>query len=103
MHVFRPAALGVALMAAVGMANAAPDVPTADARGVAISEAAYPGTIVLEVDATDLGQRVFKVRQSVPVQPGVQRFHYPAWLPGKHSPSGAISARAACKKVWPEA
>ena len=50
MHVFRPAALGVALMAAVGMANAAPDVPTADARGVAISEAAYPGTIVLEVD-----------------------------------------------------
>ena len=50
MHVVRPAALGVALMAAVGMANAAPDVPTADARGVAISEAAYPGTIVLEID-----------------------------------------------------
>ena len=74
MHVFRPAALGVALMAAVGMANAAPDVPTADARGVAISEAAYPGTIVLEVDATDLGQRVFKVRQTVPVPPASSMF-----------------------------
>ena len=64
MHVFRPAALGVALMAAVGMANAAPDVPTADARGVAISEAAYPGTIVLEVDATEVRLALFAMGQS---------------------------------------
>ncbi|MEA5667908.1 hypothetical protein VA603_10225, partial [Stenotrophomonas sp. MH1] len=65
MHVFRPAALGLALMAAIGLANAAPDVPDTDARGVRISEAAYPGTIVLDVDATGLGQRVFKVKQTV--------------------------------------
>ena len=94
MHVFRPAVLGLALMAAMGLANAAPAVADVDARGVKISEAAYPGTIRLEVDATDLGQRVFKVRQTVPVQPGLQRFHYPAWLPGSHSPSGAIEKLA---------
>lgn len=94
MHVFRPAALGLALMAAIGLANAAPDVPDTDARGVRISEAAYPGTIVLDVDATDLGQRVFKVKQTVPVQAGLQRFHYPAWLPGNHSPTGQIEKLA---------
>lgn len=94
MHVFRPAVLGLALMAAMDLANAAPAVADVDARGVKISEAAYPGTIRLEVDATDLGQRVFKVRQTVPVQPGLQRFHYPAWLPGSHSPSGQIEKLA---------
>ncbi len=94
MHVFRPAVLGLALMAAMGLANAAPDVPDVDARGVKISDAAYPGTIRLEVDATDLGQRVFKVRQTVPVQAGLQRFHYPAWLPGNHSPTGQIEKLA---------
>lgn len=94
MHVFRPAVLGLALMAAMGLANAAPAVADVDARGVKISETAYPGTIRLEVDATDLGQRVFKVRQTVPVQPGLQRFHYPAWLPGSHSPSGQIEKLA---------
>lgn len=94
MHVFRPAVLGLALMAAMGLANAAPAVADVDARGVKISEAAYPGTIRLEVDATDLGQRMFKVRQTVPVQPGLQRFHYPAWLPGSHSPSGQIEKLA---------
>lgn len=94
MHVLRPAVLGFALMTAMGMANAAPDVPNVDARGVTISEAAYPGTIVLDVDATDLGQRVFKVRQTVPVRGGLQRFHYPAWLPGSHSPTGQIEKLA---------
>ncbi|WP_156456011.1 M61 family metallopeptidase [Stenotrophomonas nitritireducens] len=91
---FRPAVLGVALMAAMGLAYASPQVADVDARGVKISEAAYPGTIRLEIDATDLGQRVFKVRQTVPVQPGLQRFHYPAWLPGSHSPTGQIEKLA---------
>ncbi len=94
MRVFRPAVLGVALMAAMGLAYASPQVADVDARGVKISEAAYPGTIRLEIDATDLGQRVFKVRQTVPVQPGLQRFHYPAWLPGSHSPTGQIEKLA---------
>ena len=94
MRAFHPAVLGMALLAAMGPANAAPDVPDTDARGVRISEAAYPGTIKLEVDATDLGQRVFRVRQTVPVAAGLQRFHYPAWLPGNHAASGAIEKLA---------
>ncbi len=88
------AALSVALLAATGLAHASGAVPTVDARGVTISEAAYPGTIRLEVDATELAQRVFKIRQSVPVQAGLRRFHYPAWLPGNHSPTGAIEKLA---------
>ena len=99
MRVFRLARLSAALLAVTGMAQAAPGSVTPgpvlqDARGVQISEAAYPGTIVLDVDATDLNQRVFKVRQTVPVQAGLQRFHYPAWLPGNHSPSGALDKLA---------
>ena len=94
MRVFRVAALSVALLASTGLAHATPGPVAVDARGTAISEAAYPGTIVLDVDATDLGQRVFKLRQTVPVQAGLQRFHYPAWLPGNHSPTGAIEKLA---------
>jgi predicted metalloprotease with PDZ domain len=94
MRVFQLAALSVALLTATGLASAAPRVPDTDARGVRISEAAYPGTIRLDVDATGLGQRVFKIRQQVPVQAGLQRFHYPAWLPGNHAASGAIEKLA---------
>ncbi|KRG42882.1 peptidase M61 [Stenotrophomonas pictorum JCM 9942] len=94
MRVLQLAALSVALVTATGLASAAPRVPDTDARGVRISEAAYPGTIRLEVDATALGQRVFKIRQQVPVRAGLQRFHYPAWLPGNHAASGAIEKLA---------
>nr|WP_259394558.1 peptidase M61 [Stenotrophomonas koreensis] len=73
---------------------ATPAPVTVDARGVEISSAAYPGTISLEIDATNLGQRVFGVRQRVPVSAGERRFHYPAWLPGNHSPTGQIEKLA---------
>lgn len=85
--------LAVALMTAGG-AVATPPPVTVDARGVEISSAAYPGTIKLEIDATNLGQRVFAVRQTVPVSAGERRFHYPAWLPGNHSPTGQIEKLA---------
>ena len=49
-----------------------------------------PGTIRLEVDATNLNQRIFKVRQTIPVQSGPLTLLYPAWVPGGHSPRGAI-------------
>ena len=29
-----------------------------------------PGTIRLEVDATNLAQRIFRIRETIPVQPG---------------------------------
>src|SRR5688572_6484665 len=51
-------------------------------------DAAYPGTIDIEVDATDLAQRIFRVKQEMPVRPGPLTLLFPAWLPGNHRPAG---------------
>ncbi|HTA66464.1 MAG TPA: hypothetical protein VK753_13275 [Xanthomonadaceae bacterium] len=50
----------------------------------------YPGTIAINVDATDLAQRIFRVKQVVPVQPGPLTLLLPQWLPGNHAPNGPI-------------
>ncbi|HWH84566.1 MAG TPA: peptidase M61 [Burkholderiaceae bacterium] len=50
----------------------------------------YPGTITLQVDATDLDHRIFRVRETVPVAPGPLRLYYPHWLPGTHGPTGSV-------------
>lgn len=60
-------------------------------------EAAYPGTMQLDVDATDVARAIYRVRQTIPVAPdaaavGKLRLRYPEWLPGKHSPAGMISS-----------
>ena len=49
-----------------------------------------PGAIDVAVDATNLGQRIFRVRQQIPVQAGPLVLLYPAWLPGNHAPRGPI-------------
>jgi predicted metalloprotease with PDZ domain len=49
-----------------------------------------PGTIRLEVDATNLSQRIFRVRETIPVAPGELTLLYPVWIPGGHSPRGAL-------------
>ena len=49
-----------------------------------------PGTIRLEVDATDLSQRIFRVKETIPVQPGELVLLYPMWVPGGHSPRNPI-------------
>ena len=53
---------------------------------------AYPGgTIRLEVDATDTVQRIFRVKETIPVATaGPLTLMMPAWLPGNHAPRGAI-------------
>ena len=53
-------------------------------------DAAYRGTIKLEVDATDLAQRVFRVRETIPVQAGPLTLLFPQWLPGNHRRCGPI-------------
>ncbi|MSP39540.1 MAG: M61 family peptidase [Deltaproteobacteria bacterium] len=52
---------------------------------------AYPGTLSLSVDLTDLERRLFTVRESVPVKPGPLTLLYPQWLPGTHGPSGPVN------------
>ena len=49
-----------------------------------------PGTIKLEIDATNLAQRIFHVKQTIPVQAGDLTLLYPMWIPGGHTPRGAI-------------
>ena len=76
--------LAVALLSALAIAAHAQEIPTA--RDVPYA----PGPIAVEVDATNLGQRIFSVRQSIPVQAGPLTLLYPQWLPGNHAPRGPI-------------
>nr|WP_194362616.1 M61 family metallopeptidase [Neptunicella marina] len=50
----------------------------------------YFGTVKVNVDATDLAHRIFKVTETVPVKPGAMTLLYPQWIPGHHSPTGPI-------------
>jgi hypothetical protein len=71
----------VALLLCAGQANAA-------AVGAEIPpprDVPYPGVIQLQVDATDLDHRVFRVKETLPVvAPGRTTLLYPKWLPGNH-------------------
>src|SRR5690606_33549905 len=49
-----------------------------------------PGAIAIHVDATDLERRIFRIRQEIPARPGPLTLLLPEWLPGHHSPTGAI-------------
>ena len=50
----------------------------------------YPGTLALKVDLTDSGRKIFRVRETIPVQSGKVDLYYPKWVPGEHSPSGPV-------------
>ncbi|MBD3761089.1 peptidase M61 [Rhizorhabdus sp.] len=51
----------------------------------------FPGTIELNVDATDVARSVFRVTETIPVaNPGRLYLLYPQWLPGNHAPRGPI-------------
>jgi predicted metalloprotease with PDZ domain len=58
-------------------------------------DVAYPGVLRLDVDATDLDRRIFRVKETIPVpRAGPMTLLYPAWLPGNHSPSGPLDKLA---------
>ena len=61
----------------------------------AVRDIPYPGTMRLEVDATDTRQGIWTVRQTIPVvQPGRMTLLYPQWLPGNHAPRGELDKLA---------
>jgi predicted metalloprotease with PDZ domain len=78
-------------MVATALFLAAGALPAEDP---APADAAYPGTLTLAVDATDLDHRVFRVREAIPVAAGRLTLFYPEWLPGNHEPSGPIDKLA---------
>src|SRR5262245_50065857 len=64
----------------------------------AARDVAYPGTITLSVDASDNTRGIFRVTETIPVSAaGPLTLLYPKWLPGSHSPGGAISSVAGLK------
>ncbi len=83
------AAISTVLAAAVASAQPAwtDSVP-------APQDTTYPGTVTLQVDASDTAQGIFRVRESIPVQPGALTLLYPQWIPGDHSPTGPIAMLA---------
>ncbi len=81
--------------AQVPAGNSAPQpVPFVDTVPVA-QDVAYPGTIRLDVDATDNERGIFRVRETIPVaKSGHMVLLFPKWLPGAHSPRGEIEKLA---------
>ncbi|WP_066798694.1 M61 family metallopeptidase [Sphingomonas soli] len=58
-------------------------------------DVAYPGTMTLHVDATNVQQGIFRMKQSIPVvKSGPMVLLYPKWIPGKHGPRGEIEKLA---------
>jgi predicted metalloprotease with PDZ domain len=70
--------------------------PLAQAETIpAARDVAYPGTIRIEVDATDVQRRIYRVVETIPVAgPGPMTLLYPQWLPGNHAPRGPIATLA---------
>jgi predicted metalloprotease with PDZ domain len=97
----RRAALAALLLSCLASAASAQLVPPQNSKPQATAKVdtippardiAYPGTIQLTVDASDVTRAIFKIHQRVPVSgPGDLVMLYPKWLPGTHSPSGQIN------------
>jgi predicted metalloprotease with PDZ domain len=64
-------------------------LPIADTISAA-QDVPYPGTMDLDIDATDVTRGVYKVVQTIPVKSGTSDLVLllPQWLPGNHSPTG---------------
>lgn len=55
----------------------------------------YAGTITLDVDASNVAQGIFTVRETIPVSAaGPLTLLYPQWKPGNHAPSGQVKRLA---------
>lgn len=71
--------------------NSAPQPAPFDNRIPAARDVAYPGTMTVKVDATDVQQAIYRVKQTIPVAgAGPMVLMMPAWLPGKHAARGEI-------------
>ena len=97
----RRAALAILLSSCLASGAAAQIVPQQNTKPSATPkidtipaprDAAYPGTLQLTVDASDVTRAIFKIHEHVPVATaGDFVMLYPKWLPGNHSPSGQIN------------
>jgi predicted metalloprotease with PDZ domain len=91
-------ALALAVLALTAPANASNlSAPTAVPLSRSVPDAAdapYPGgTVLLDIDASDIARGAFRVTQTFPVAPGTRRLTLllPQWLPGNHGPRGPLA------------
>ena len=90
----RALALSLALPFIIA-ANSAPQPLPIPETIPASRDVAYPGTIRLQVEATDLARGIMKVRETIPVAgAGPLVLLSPKWLPGNHAPRGPIEKLA---------
>lgn len=76
--------LALTLATPLAAQNPLPPIPPA-------LDVAAPGTMTLDVDATDTHRGIFRVRQTIPVaRSGPMVLLFPEWLPGNHAPRGQI-------------
>ncbi|VVS96709.1 M61 glycyl aminopeptidase [Sphingomonas sp. EC-HK361] len=89
------ASTAAAALAQVPQGNTAPQpVPIVDTIPSAV-DTPYPGTIQLDVDATDTERGIFRVTETIPVaKAGHMVLLFPKWLPGNHSPTGQVEKLA---------
>ena len=82
-------------LAQVPAGNSAPrPLPIVDTIPAA-QDIPYPGTLKLDIDATDTERGIFRVRETIPVaRPGPMALLFPKWLPGAHTPRGEIEKLA---------
>lgn len=82
--------LTAAPLAAQPVEQSRPPIDPADAAAFPHGEAPYPGTMTLEVDATDVAHAIYRVRQTIPVSAGPLTLRYAEWLQGRHAPRGPV-------------
>jgi predicted metalloprotease with PDZ domain len=88
----------LAPFAVLAAANSAPTAAPLVDPIPAARDVAWPGTLRLAVDATDVTHGIFLVKETIPVSaPGPLTLLYPKWLPGEHSPNGPILELAGLK------
>ena len=85
----------VAIPAAAQVGTAIPQPLPYEAALPTPRDIPYPGTLKLEIDASDTSRGIYRVVETIPVAgPGPLTLLYPQWLPGNHGPSGPIATLA---------
>jgi len=88
-------ALALTAAASAVAQNSQPAAPLNPETENPARDVPYPGTLTLDVDATDTARGIFRVRETIPVaSAGRMTLRYPQWLPGNHAPTGPIPALA---------
>lgn len=78
--------LSLLIPACIAQASPGPQPAPATPAIIAPRDIAFKGEIRLRVDATDTAHKIFRVRETIPVQqPGAMVLLYPQWETGSHS------------------